>query len=1671
MGIIFRNGVPYGGKQPPELIFANRNEFDAVGVEGQLYIAKDENKIYRWENNSYVLIGGEENLEIIFENYDNFGNGEENKLYIAKDQNKIYRWDGEKFTLVGEENEEQKKELVFDSKESFSEEGEVDKLYIAEDENKLYRWDGEDYILISGSSEGISGTIEAKENQILIGDGKQWTKGSSFYTFEISEENSENEVQEYFITGPARKEKEVEEDSDTIKVNTNYYFGGGIGIEDSKNDETKKSFIYDCYLKVSNSATGEFEDNSKFAIKGTADVEIGNQKIKSHKVFNQEIDNTFLRIKDSSYIVVDDSIAHSAPPVMLIHGGNYIDFSDAVSATERPQDRFKRLRNPFDMDDHNKISSNDSKNIYPKCPWTENGSWVDTSGTIFHMHENSTFLMDGAPVFKMANNAVLSVDGNARMYIAGGDTYNEQGNYNPSTPYGYTELIMEPGTHFRMLNRYAASEEEVYTDEPIFQITPNQIGIACSVPMGAQDANTIGSSIRDAVLNIFDGNGIANRIDSDIPYSIIGVNYNAPFGKVRPWSILKTKSNPATANPTTKAPLLLIEGKTAFKMSAQNSGFAGCHYQADNGGLISDRVAAKDGGLICSQMLVGKGSKLAYLISPEEYTNTTIKIGGDVNSDLTLMINPNERSTTVLNISPDDDSQFYLNCTPPENSLVDLEISPKKLDFKFNNEDSKITMQSKKMTSIIQGIDIFEQREGFSHMEMIDGAALILRKDQWQPEVDLENTVCNYPSANTMKTFTFTTKKDYTGITNIDEILNNPEDFKRLNEALYAEAQNNSHFKYTSEYEYRYANGGQIESSVCNFEQKYITEIKITSVKVAADSVKVIIPSSTSYQTTNPSHVSTVQSYLTSEYKKVFGDNMQIKDLEKYTFSAGTLDGAGGRRYTLSSTGYVTVLNTEKVIVKVNTVNDYKNQHEKLGEKDQELLSDINTTLFTRDGQSYPGKINPDTISEATIWKPSVIRSDATYSTTITNFIYSIHLGHARADWSCPIQSDNTTVSEIYSDMRGPKIQLYDYSNLLIRGKFSSNIYTTSSYNLNGSWMSLIIRKEDFPECFKKKNFRIIEEEKIKRIVELNNGVLKSEYFKSLKPIAVYNKDENYQSNSRYIYIDWEVQRWNGNTEEHLLRNTKSPVVEFNDEAYLFMNKQSELMLMDNGVIHSRRNTNGEIEFIFGDNINKEAVAFTIKDLRKLKYLLSNQEIPEDQLEKLAIPEYPEMPRLPEPQLEEPDDPEEPEEPEEPKEEEKPNYQTDKIAVVRLDENNFRTEDVIYVDTVEEAKEILDNDYHNYSIYIGEEVDIQSIPRNGFSYCNNLIKIYLSDKITHLYYYAFYYCTNLIECHLGKNIKSIMSYSLSNTKIKEINLPDYIDTFENRSFYECTELESIKIPNNVKTLGEYTFYNCRKLKTVILPDSLSSIPDYCFGNCYSLNEIDIPSNNTYVYKNAFSGCSNLTIKIDSGNSSYNNYPYGATNVTRVSPANAPADPLPDDWVPNEDKITLIRLDKDDNRLNDVKEFIKYTDVTDYLKGWSYNKYDVIWGENWIVNNEDSKSDYYVDPNMRIFYQTANVINVELKGQLGKLGMESFSYCYNLKTVTVGGNISIIGMYIFFMSNNIKKITLLDNIQTIDSFAFVYCNNPIEIYIDKEENSIAGKPWGASSATVKWKEIE
>ncbi len=93
---------------------------------------------------------------------------------------------------------------------------------------------------------------------------------------------------------------------------------------------------------------------------------------------------------------------------------------------------------------------------------------------------------------------------------------------------------------------------------------------------------------------------------------------------------------------------------------------------------------------------------------------------------------------------------------------------------------------------------------------------------------------------------------------------------------------------------------------------------------------------------------------------------------------------------------------------------------------------------------------------------------------------------------------------------------------------------------------------------------------------------------------------------------------------------------------------------------------------------------------------------------------------------------------------------------------------------------------------------------------------------------------------------------------KEIVVPKGVSVIGERAFADHSGITSVKLLEGVTGIRGFAFYHCNKLKEVTLPDTLETVGDYAFSYCFNLEGIDLHMVKSFGTC-AFSQCGKLKV--------------------------------------------------------------------------------------------------------------------------------------------------------------------------------------------------------------------
>ena len=390
---------------------------------------------------------------------------------------------------------------------------------------------------------------------------------------------------------------------------------------------------------------------------------------------------------------------------------------------------------------------------------------------------------------------------------------------------------------------------------------------------------------------------------------------------------------------------------------------------------------------------------------------------------------------------------------------------------------------------------------------------------------------------------------------------------------------------------------------------------------------------------------------------------------------------------------------------------------------------------------------------------------------------------------------------------------------------------------------------------------------------------------------------------------------------------------------------------------------------------------------------------------------------------------------------------TDPFTVVVIDcEPNLTTatipETVTYNGTIYSVTSIGDQAFDNCSSLTSITIpnSVTSIGYAAFRNCYSLTSVTIPNSVTSIGSSAFNGCDALTKTnYLGdiaawcdikfggetaNPISNSHNLYINDQEIRDLVIPNTVDSIHNYAFMDCSSLTSASIGNSVTSIGHNAFGGCSSLSSVTIGNSVTSIEDHAFSNCSSLTSINIPESVSSIGRYVFVNCSSLTsINIPE---SVINIGIGAFDKTGIYKDES-------NWENNELYI--------DNCLIALKCYIEgeYTikDGVRLIAGGAF------WSQNNMTKVNFPNS---VKSISELAFSILNITYLEIPNNVKNIEESAFDGCQYLSTVTLGDGLTCIEDKVFRGCRALTSITIPNNIASIGNNAFLDCKSLTSVTI-------------------------
>lgn len=324
------------------------------------------------------------------------------------------------------------------------------------------------------------------------------------------------------------------------------------------------------------------------------------------------------------------------------------------------------------------------------------------------------------------------------------------------------------------------------------------------------------------------------------------------------------------------------------------------------------------------------------------------------------------------------------------------------------------------------------------------------------------------------------------------------------------------------------------------------------------------------------------------------------------------------------------------------------------------------------------------------------------------------------------------------------------------------------------------------------------------------------------------------------------------------------------------------------------------------------------------------------------------------------------------------------------------------------------------------------LPNSGLYEMKSLKEVMLPDNLETIGNSAFIYCSNLKDISFPETLVTIEYNAFYHSGLSEVTFPANLQTISDAAFYECYDLKKVTFPKKLRVIGNNAFLRSN-LSEVILPDSLKTIGNYAFCYCQQLQKVVFPEKLERMGEYAFYDCLSMQeITLPGTLTEMQNSIFEECS----SLAN----------IEFPDKITNI-----ESRMCHNCSALKQVKFPTNLKNISNSAFEKCTALEKVVLPEGlTNIDYHA------FYQCSALKEISFPSTLTTLGDAVFYRCTSLTEIALPASLTYC-YYPFYECYNIKKVTSLASVPPS-----LHDNQDILYNVDKSHAELIVPFWSVNS---------
>ena len=355
--------------------------------------------------------------------------------------------------------------------------------------------------------------------------------------------------------------------------------------------------------------------------------------------------------------------------------------------------------------------------------------------------------------------------------------------------------------------------------------------------------------------------------------------------------------------------------------------------------------------------------------------------------------------------------------------------------------------------------------------------------------------------------------------------------------------------------------------------------------------------------------------------------------------------------------------------------------------------------------------------------------------------------------------------------------------------------------------------------------------------------------------------------------------------------------------------------------------------------------------------------------------------------------------------------------------------------------------------------DVTEIGDSAFAGCKNVKEIKLPETLETIGYYAFGRCTGLESIKIPSKVKTIGREAFEYcSSLKEINLPESIETLGSK-FIRGTQIEEIQIPKSLKS-GSSALDGANELKKVEFEEGTETIiKEICDVDYYEnkIEEIIIPDGVTEIGDSAFAACTNVKeIKLPETLETIGSYAFGRCTGLESIKIPSKVKTIGREAFEYCSSLKEINLPESIETLG--SKFIRGTQIEEIqipksLKSGS----SALDGANELKKVEFEEGTETIITGIcevNYFNYSENKIEeIIIPDGVTEIERYAFVGCTNVKEINLPETLETIGSYAFGSCTGLESIKIPSKVKTIGYHAFEYCSSLKMIILPESIESI------------------